>query len=73
MKEQFLFESIPCDKYDILTRPEMISLIKGYEDLVKKVVRRNKELEANLLKGEQRSFLVNEQLINIKNKIFGKS
>lgn len=73
MKQQHLFESIPCDKYDLLSKEEMVSLIKGYEDLVKQVIKRNNEVEAMLLAGEQKSFLLNEQLINIKNKLFGRS
>lgn len=73
MKQQYLFEPIPCDKFDLLSKEEMVSLIKGYEDLVKQVTSRNKELENKLLAGEQKSFLVNEQLILIKNKLFGKS
>jgi transposase len=73
MKQQYLFEPIPCDKFDLLSKEEMVCLIKGYEDLVKQITTRNKELENKILAGEQKSFLVNEQLILIKNKLFGKS
>jgi transposase len=73
MNQQYLFEPIPCDKYDLLSKDEMISLVKGYEDLANQVIRHNNELTAKLFKGEQKEFLINEQLINIKNKLFGKS
>jgi transposase len=73
MNQQHLFDPIPCDKFDLLSKEEMVSLIKGYEHLVGQVIKRNNELEEKLLAGEQKTFLVNEQLINIKNKLFGKS
>ena len=73
MKQELLFESIPADKYDLLSKEEMVSLVKGYEDLVKQVIKRNNELEEKILQGEQKSFLLNDQVIAIKNKLFGKS
>lgn len=73
MKQQCLFEPIPCDKFDLLSKEEVVSLVKGYEDLVQQVIQHNNELTAKLLNGEQKEFLLGEQLINIKNKLFGKS
>ena len=73
MKQSQLFEPIPCDKYDLLSKEEMVSLVKGYEDLVQQVIQHNNELTAKLFSNEQKEFLLGEQLINIKNKLFGKS
>jgi transposase len=71
--QQYLFESIPADKYDLLTKEELIILHKGTEDLLKQVLQYNKELIADALKGEQKEFLLGEQLISIKHRLFGKS
>lgn len=73
MKEQYLFEPIPCDKFDLLTKKEIIELCKGYQDFNIQLIKRNKLLERKLLAGEQQSFSLNEQLFSIKNKLFGKS
>ena len=72
MQHQFL-EPIPCDKYDLLTKEEVIILHRGTEDLLRQVIKHNNELMTKLLSGEQKEFLLGEQLINIKNKLFGKS
>ena len=73
MNQQYLFDSIPCDKYDLLTKDEVIDLAKGYEDLLRQMQTKFAKLEAKVLAGEQLSFRLGEQLINIKNKLFGKS
>lgn len=73
MNQQHLFEPIPCDKFDLLSREEIIELCKGYQDFNSQLLKRNKTLENKLLAGEQKSFTLNEQLYNIKNKFFGKS
>jgi transposase len=73
MKQQHLFEPIPCDKYDLLTKEDLIILAKGYEDAIRQLQDKLEKQNKEILKTEQTSFLLNEQIINIKNKIFGKS
>lgn len=73
MKQQHLFEAIPSDKYDLLSKEEVVQINKAYEDLIKQIIKRNNELENQILSGEQKEFLLGEQLIIIKNKLFGKS
>jgi transposase len=73
MKQQHLFDPIPCDKYDLLTREDLITLTKGYEDAIRQLQDKLEKQSKEILKTEQTSFLLNEQLINIKNKLFGKS
>ncbi len=73
MKQQHLFDPIPCDKYDLLTREDLVTLAKGYEDAIKQLREKLEKQNNEFLKTEQASFLLNEQLIIIKNKIFGKS
>lgn len=73
MEQQHLFESIPSDKYDLLTKDEVVILNKSNEDLIKQLQKYNKELLDKLCSSEQKSFLLEEQTINIKNRLFGKS
>jgi transposase len=73
MKQQKLFESIPCDKYDLLSREDAIELAKGYADTIRQLQNKLEEQSKKLLSSEQVQFLLNEHIINIKNKLFGKS
>lgn len=73
MKEQLLFESIPCEKFDLLTREDAITLVKGYQDVIRQLQEQIKKQNEKLCKSEQTQFLINEQIINIKNQLFGKS
>lgn len=73
MDQQFLFEPIPNDKYDSLTKEELIILHKGEQDLIRQMQAHIKELYREITKGEQKSFSLGEQLFKIKNSIFGKS
>lgn len=68
-----LFESIPCDKYDLLTREDAIELAKGYADAIRQLQTKLEEQNKKLLSSEQVQFLLNEQVLSIKNKLFGKS
>lgn len=73
MKQQYLFEPIPTEKFDLLTKEELIILLKGEQSIriqMQKEVERLQGLKKEL---EQKSFLIEDQLINIKNKLFGKS
>lgn len=73
MKQDYLFKSIPCDKYDLLTKNEVIVLNKSNENLILQMQKYIKELEKDKLKQEQKSFLLEDQVIVIKHKLFGKS
>lgn len=73
MNQELLFKTIPNDKFDLLSKEEIISLYKDTDNLLRQVMKHNNELTVQLLKGEQKDFLLGEQLINIKNKLFGKS
>ena len=68
-----LFESIPCDKYDLLSREDAIELAKGYADAIRQLQGKLEEQNKKLCQSEQVRFLLNEQALNIKNKLFGKS
>jgi transposase len=71
--QKLLFESIPTDKYDLLTREDAITLAKGYEDAIRQLQKIIDDQNKKFCHSEQTNFLLNEQVINIKNKLFGKS
>jgi transposase len=71
--QQLLFESIPCDKYDLLSREDAIELAKGYADAIRQLQDKLEEQNKRLCQSEQVQFLLSELAINIKNKLFGKS
>lgn len=73
MNQQYLFDPIPCDKFDLLSKDELIGLNKDLQDLNRQYLKHIKTLEEKLIKDEQKSFVLGEQLFNIKNKLFGRS
>lgn len=73
MNQQYLFDPIPCDKYDLLSKDELIDLSKDQADLIKQMQKALEKAHAKILGEQQQSFLLGEQLFNIKNKIFGRS
>lgn len=73
MDQQYLFDPIPNDKYDLLTREELIILHKDEQNFARQLQKYNKELIAQYLILEQKSFLLGEQTLDIKHRLFGKS
>ncbi len=61
MNQELLLKTIPNDKFDLLTKDEVIALYKDSEDLLKQIIQHNHELMAKLLQGEQKEFLIGEQ------------
>ena len=73
LKQDYLFEPIPCDKFDLLNKEEVVELYKGTRDLLEQALRYSKKLEGELVKSEQKRFSLGEKFINIKHRLFGKS
>jgi transposase len=71
--QQYLFEPIPTEKFDLLTKEEMVILLKGEQDLRRQMQAYIKQLEELNKDLEQKSFSIEDQLITIKSKLFGKS
>jgi transposase len=71
--QQYLFDPIPSDKYDLLSKDELIQLHRGNEDLIRQMRSHIEELHAKYMASEQKSFLLAEQSILIKHRLFGKS
>ncbi len=73
MHQQYLFDPIPNDKYDLLTKEDLVILNQDNESLIKQMQKVIDEQNEELCKSEQKSFLLGEQSINIKHRLFGKS
>jgi transposase len=73
MKQLPLIDTVPCDKFDILSKEEVIELAKGYADVIRQLQATIEETNKQILKSEHTQFLLNELVINITNKLFGKS
>ena len=73
MDQQQLFKPIPCDKFDLLTKDEMATLLKGDQKIIEAQQKEIKRLQDLYLQSEQKSFFVEEKFILIRNKMFGRS
>ena len=63
MKQQYLFDSIPNDKYDLLSKEEVVQLNKDNENLIRQMKDHIDQLHSKYLASEQKSFLLEEQTI----------
>ena len=73
MQQAILFEPIPLEKIDLLSREDLIVLARGEQRLRIQIQRDNERLRALYEELKQRSFSVDDLLIVLKNKVFGKS
>ena len=73
MNQQHLLEPIPCDKYDILSKEDVVSLHKEDAKIIQKLHKEIEALKKTLNIEDQKSFLLDEKYILLKNKIFGKA
>lgn len=73
MQQAILFEPIPLEKIDLLSREDLIVLARGEQRLRIQIQRDNERLRALNEELKQRSFSVDDLLIVLKNKVFGKS
>lgn len=73
MDQQYLFEPIPSDKFDLLSKEDLVQLYKGEQSLVRQMQDYIDELHNKYTASEQKSFLLKEQTINIKHRLFDKS
>lgn len=77
MKQQEIFDNIfktvPPEKLTFLSKEELIILLKGEQSLRLQLEEDNRRLRALNNELEQKTFLVGDQLIVLKNKLFGKS
>lgn len=71
--KDLLFKDYPEDRLNLLSKEELIVLLRGEQSLNKQLNQHIDKLHAKYLASEQKSFLLEEQVINIKHRLFGKS
>jgi len=77
VKQAELFENIlkevPPEKFDILSREELLIFLKGEQKLRIHFEKENDRLRALTEELEQKTFFIEEKYIHIKNKFYGRS
>jgi transposase len=73
MQEQYLLEPLSDEQINELTPEEMKLLLRGERDLNRQFKNYINELESELFKTLQKTFLLEDQSIQIKHRLFGKS
>ena len=66
-------EPTPIEKFQTLTQEQLIQYIHAQEDLIKQLTRVNAGLKKRAEELEDKSVLLGEHLIAIKNELYGKS
>ena len=73
MEEQNLFDPVPVDRFQILSKEELVELCKQHQKIIAIVTKDNTRLRSLNEELKQKSLLIEDQYIIIKNKLFGKS
>jgi transposase len=71
--QEYLFKPIPHDKYDTLSRADLKILIEGQEDLIQQLRKLNDSLLKEVKASKEQAVQVQEQLLVLKSKFFGRS
>jgi transposase len=69
----YLFESTPVEKLQTLSHDQLIQYSKGLEDLVQQLTRMNANLKKRADELEDKSVLLGDHLVAVKNELYGKS
>ena len=73
MSSELLLKTIPCDKFDLLNKGEVVTLYKGAEKTIGHLQSELNRLASELVSFEQKSFFLEEDTIALREKIFGES
>ena len=73
MIQDTLFEAIPHDKLDLITKEELNYVNNQYINVIKQITKFNNDLLLQLDKTVKQELALEEQLVIVKNKLFGKS
>jgi transposase len=73
VKQQSLFDPVPAERFQILTREELIELAKQHQKIIVAINKDNERLRSLQEELKQKSLFIEDQYITIKGKLFGKS
>ena len=72
-QQELIFAEVPVEKFSLLTKEELIVYLKAEQSLRLQLQKENENLRALKEELKQKSYSVDELLITIKNKIYGRS
>lgn len=73
MVQEYLFEVIPHDKYDLLSKDEVVILHREEEKIRLKLQKEVEKLRYQLEIADQKQLVLGDEYVELKSKIFGKS
>jgi transposase len=73
VKQQNLFDPVPRSRLEMFSKEELIEFYEVQQRVVDTIIKDNERLRGLNQELEQKSFLIEEQFVTIKNKLFGKS
>jgi transposase len=73
MKQQNIFDPVPVERFEILSREELIQLAKLHQRAIVMISKDNDRLRALSEELKTKNLYLDEQFVVIKNKLFGKS
>lgn len=71
--QDYLFEPIPCDKLDTLSKEDFKVLIQGMQDTISQLHKLNTKLKNEHANKDLQSVLLKEQYLLLRSKFFGQS
>lgn len=72
-QQELIFAEVPVEKFSLLTKEELIVYLKGEQSLRIQLQKEVENLRSFKEELKQKSYTVNELLITVKNKLFGRS
>ncbi len=71
--QDYLFEPIPCDKLDTLSKEDFKILVQGMQDTISQLHKLNTKLKTEQEKKNLQTVLLNDQYILLRSKFYGRS
>jgi transposase len=68
-----LLDTPPMDRFQILSKEQLITYIHGQQDIIEQIVRINKKLSDDIANERSKALCIQEQFLNIRDLVFGKS
>lgn len=69
----FLFESVPLDKFQTLTKDELVQYIRGQQDMIRQLTKINFNLKRRADELAEKTILLGDQFVNLQRTLYGKS
>jgi len=71
--QDYLFEPVPADRFDLLTHEELLKFCKLQQKVNERMYKEVQRLRTLRDELEQKTILIEDQYIVLKNKVFGKA